>query len=395
MVALNRMSLGIYISVPFCRSKCSFCNFASGVFSREKMSGYVARVREEIVASEALARRLEANFERKVDSVYLGGGTPTTLSPEQLRQLFRAVYESFDVRPAAEVTIECAPGTLRPNILEALLDSGVNRVSLGTQSFIDEEIKSVGRLHTAEQALSDISVLREHGIRNLNLDLIAGLPHQNAESWRVSLQRVIESDAPHVSVYMLEIDEDSRLGRELLAGGTRYHAHHVPDPDLSADMYLEAIDCLSSAGLMQYEISNFARPGSESRHNLRYWIRQPYLGFGLDAHSMLAAAQPSEEFECVRFGNPDDLEAYLADSHSHSLTQVSQQEAAEESMFLGLRLNDGIDLLSSTAQCFEFEIRELAALGLVEQIGNRLRLTARGRLLSNEVLERFVVEKVP
>ena len=388
------MSLGIYISVPFCRSKCTFCNFASGVFSREKMSGYVARVREEIVASEAFARRLGANFERKVDSIYLGGGTPTTLSPEQLRELFRAVSESFDVQPAAEVTIECAPGTLRPNILEALLDSGVNRVSLGTQSFIDEEIKSVGRLHTAQQALSDISVLRESGIRNLNLDLIAGLPHQNAESWRVSLERVVESEAPHVSVYMLEIDEDSRLGRELIAGGTRYHAHHVPDPDLSADMYLEAIDLLSSAGLMQYEISNFAQPGSESRHNLKYWTRQPYFGFGLDAHSMLLAAQPFEECEAVRFSNTDDLDAFLADSRVPSVIRITQPDAAEESMFLGLRLNDGINWLSSTEKCFEFEIRELAALGLVEQIGNRLRLTARGRLLSNEVFERFIAEKV-
>lgn len=392
------MSLGVYISVPFCGSKCTFCNFASGVFSREKMSGYVARVREEMVASHALAAGLNAKLDTDIDSIYLGGGTPTILDPEHLREVFRAVFENFDVQPCAEITVECAPGTLRPGIIETLLDCGVNRVSLGTQSFIDEEIKSVGRLHTAQQALSNVSLLQQSGIDNLNVDLIAGLPHQTLETWRVSLDQLAESGVPHASVYMLEIDEDSRLGRELMAGGVRYHALHVPDSDLTADLYVEAIDFLTTVGLPQYEISNFARPGCESQHNLKYWTRQPYLGFGLDAHSMLRAKHPSNELESVRFSNADDLNAYLLGLLKPSVTRITQQAAAEETMFLGLRLNCGIDLSKVPSQLlgnFAAAIRELATLGLVERTGTRLRLTSPGRLLSNDVFERFIeAEKV-
>jgi len=390
------MSLGIYISVPFCRSKCTFCNFASGVFSREMMDGYVKRVREEIAGASALAGELGAKFAREVDSIYLGGGTPTTLNPQNLRHLFEAVQENFALQPSAEITVECAPGTLHPEIVEALLDCGVNRASLGTQSFVDEEIRSVGRLHTPQQTLADIACLRQAGFENLNLDLIAGLPHQTAQSWRISLEQLADSGVPHASVYMLEVDEDSRLGRELTAGGTRYHAHHVPDSDLIADLYLEAIEFLAAASLPQYEISNFAKPGCESRHNLKYWMRQPYLGFGLDAHSMLNAQTFSREFESVRFSNTDDLSSYLAASCRSSITRVNRRSAEGEQMFLELRLNRGIDLSSGEGvDNFGDQIKELLSLGLVEEIGKRLRLTSRGRLLSNEVFEKFIeVEEI-
>src|SRR5215472_12170289 len=387
------MSLGIYISVPFCRSKCTFCNFASGVFSREKMSLYVQRVREEIASSSAVAEKLNAKWDRDVDSIYLGGGTPTTLDPQHLRDLFRAVDENFDVHPSVEITVECAPGTLHPETVQALVDCGVNRVSLGTQSFVDDEIRSVGRLHTAWQTLADIASLRQAGIFNLNVDLIAGLPYQTQQSWRLSLAQLSESGVPHVSVYMLEIDADSRLGRELTAGGTRYHAHHVPDSDLIADLYLETIDFFAGAGLPQYEISNFAKPGYESSHNLKYWTRQPYLGFELDAHSMLQSEQSSEEFESVRFSNADDLSLYLAGSSRPFVTRVNRRSAAEEQIFLGLRLNRGINLSSGSQEQFEdfnSEMRGLMYLGLIEEAGERLRLTNRGRLLSNEVFEKFI-----
>jgi oxygen-independent coproporphyrinogen-3 oxidase len=354
-------------------------------------------VREEIAAAEALATSFSAKFERSVDSIYLGGGTPTTLAPEQLTSLFRSIRNEFDVQPDAEITVECAPGTLRPEILDALLEGGTNRISLGTQSLVDQEIKSVGRLHTAQQTLNDIAALRTAGLSNINVDLIAGLPHQTAESWRASLERLAESGVPHASVYILEIDEDSRLGRELIAGGERYHAHHVPDSDLAADLYLEAIESLERAGLPQYEISNFAQPGSESRHNLKYWTRQPYLGFGLDAHSMLRASNPSPAVESVRFANTDDLPTYLAGSSKPEPSLVAQQKANEETMFLGLRLNRGIELGDSTImQNLNHEIRELLDLGLLEQSENSLRLTGQGRLLSNEVFERFITtEPVP
>jgi putative oxygen-independent coproporphyrinogen III oxidase len=382
--------LGLYISVPFCRSKCSFCNFASGVFSREKMSGYVARLREEIADAEAQATTLGSKFERSVDSVYFGGGTPTTLAPDQLADIFRAIRHEFDLQPAAEITVECAPGTLSPEILDALLEGGTNRISLGTQSFVDHEIKSVGRLHTSQQTLADMAALRTAAINNINVDLIAGLPHQTVDSWRRSLEQLAESGVPHASVYILEVDEDSRLGRELIAGGERYHAHHVPDSDLAADLYLEAIDFLNKAGLSQYEISNFAWPGYESHHNLKYWTRQPYLGFGLDAHSMLPADRPSAKFESVRFANIDDLSKYLAGSSKPEPTFINQQQASEEVVFLGLRLNRGVDLFAKCAQHFKQDIGELLDLGLLEQSGKALRLTRKGRLLSNEVFERFI-----
>lgn len=362
------------------------------------MGAYVSRVEQEMQQVESRADRLGAELDMRVDSIYLGGGTPTTLAPDQLRQLLEAVQRVFQVQPGAEITVECAPGTLSPEILEVLLRAGVNRMSLGTQSFVDEEIKSVGRLHTAQQTLADIKVLRSNGINDVNVDLIAGLPHQTRESWRRSLGELAECGVPHASVYILEVDEDSRLGRELMAGGSRYHAHHTPESDLCADLYLEAIEFLEAAGLPQYEISNFARQNFESKHNLKYWDRRPYLGFGVDAHSMLRAKDPCSAFECVRFSNRDELDIYTAGAPEQSVIRVSRQEAIEESMFLGLRLNRGIDVATvnpQVLQSFASEIRELVNLDLIEQTDSCLRLTSRGRLLANEVFERFLgTEKV-
>src|SRR6266853_661504 len=289
------MRLGIYISVPFCRTKCSYCNFASDVGSRIMFDRYVERVCADIDKSPESAREVGGRIERGADSVYLGGGTPTVLHSAQLERIFAAVQSHFEVQPDAEITVECAPGTLTQEMLEVLLRCGVNRVSLGVQSFVDQEAAAVGRLHKRTTVLEDICRLRAAGITNLNVDLIAGLPHQTAESWSLSLEETIATSVPHVSVYMLEVDEDSRLGRELIAGGARYHAHVVPDDDATADFYQQACQMLASAGIAQYEISNFARVASnngelqnnQSRHNLKYWTRQPYLGFGVDAHSMM------------------------------------------------------------------------------------------------------------
>ena len=301
------MPVGIYISVPFCRSKCSYCNFASGVFAREMVAGYLERVCADIERAGQTASAMGGILERSVDSVYLGGGTPTTLTPEQIEHLFGVLRQQFKIDRGAEITVECAPGSLAPEMLESLVRVGVNRVSLGVQSFVHAEAAAVGRLHTRPAALDDIARLRAAGITNLNVDLIAGLPHQTEASWRISLDETIAAGVPHVSGYMLEVEEDSRLGRELIAGGTRYHAHFVPDEDAVADFYELACAHLNEAGITQYEISNFARPGSESLHNLKYWTRQPYIGFGLDAHSMLEGPDGA-----VRFSTPDSLEEFMA-----------------------------------------------------------------------------------
>src|SRR5437588_2013920 len=364
------MNSGLYISVPFCRSKCTYCNFASGVFSPAQMGRYVERIGEDIRSFRAFAVEQGGEIPETVDSIYLGGGTPSLLPAEELKKLFFALRQEFKILPKAEITVECAPGTLTDQVIQALATRGVNRVSLGVQSFVDQEAASVARLHTREKTLSDIERLRKAGISNINVDLIAGLPHQTRQSWEYSLQQAIAAGVPHVSVYMLEVDEDSRLGRELIAGGTKYHAHFVPDDDMTADFYEIACERLNAAGIKQYEISNFAGPGSESRHNLKYWTRQPYLGFGLDAHSMLYASNTSTKLECIRLANTDDLAAFSAGSSKPEPTLVDDQQASEEIMFLGLRLNRGIDVEGEpVVQHFKQQIGELCNAGLLEQCG--------------------------
>jgi oxygen-independent coproporphyrinogen-3 oxidase len=357
-----------------------------------------ARGRKQIPHGLTSARedkRMAVEVPRGVDSLYLGGGTPTLLQQAQLERLFTAIRENFEQKQSAEVTVECAPGTLSPEVIDSLLRCGVNRVSLGVQSFIDKEASSVARLHTREVTLDEIGCLRAAGIDNINIDLIAGLPHQTLESWDNSLSQLIDTGVPHASVYMLEVDEDSRLGRELIAGGTKYHAHSVPDEDLTADLYEHACDRLNRAGIAQYEISNFARPGHQSTHNLKYWTRQPYLGFGVDAHSMLLA-DPGSQFESLRFATTDNLEQYVEGT---PLTEahVTQEAAIEEAFFLGLRLTCGIKPVelatrygTSASSAFRDELVELATAGLVEFVEDRIRLTSRGRLLSNEVFARIV-----
>ena len=389
------MPVGIYISVPFCRTKCTYCNFASDVFSGAVFNRYVDRVCADIANAEKTAQKMCGRFEPVVASIYLGGGTPTVLEPAQLGRIFATVRAQFEVIPGAEITVECAPGTLSDPVLDCLLRCGVNRVSLGVQSFFDQEAAAVGRQHKRTTVLDEIAHLRAAGVTNINIDLIAGLPHQTGESWEYSLEQTIAASVPHVSVYMLEVDEDSRLGRELIAGGTRYHAHFVPDEDTMADFYLAACERLQSAGIVQYEISNFARAGFESRHNLKYWKRQPYLGFGVDAHSMLVATD--SEIDAVRIATADSLERYTS-GFGLQRSCVSHHAALEENFFLGLRLTRGVNLRELAAKFGEDALRpafatiaELTDAGLLEYSQDFIRLTARGRLLSNEVFEKFIV----
>jgi len=409
---VTNLSLGIYISVPFCRTKCSFCNFASGVSSPAAFDRYVEQVCAEISTAERIANQLGAHLDRDVDSIYLGGGTPSVLAPEQLERLFQAVRDNFTVAQGCEITVECAPGTITEPVLKGLGRCGVNRVSLGVQSFVDQECSSVGRLHSREITLEDIARLRDAGIGNLCIDLIAGLPHQTVDSWEFTLSETLATGVPHVSIYMLEIDEDSRLGNELIAGGSRYHAHFVPDEDMSADLYLEACERLRRGGVQQYEISNFARSVThgiglrDSRHNLKYWTRQPYLGFGVDAHSMLPAGDVllKQRIEAVRFATPDSLERYseaaqqlepVASRFQQLLASrvlVDAQAALEECFFLGLRMNRGVSLSAirerfgeTAIQSLEPVFDELVEAALLDVEGNQVRLTSRGRLLSNEV----------
>jgi putative oxygen-independent coproporphyrinogen III oxidase len=410
----HNVPLGLYLSVPFCRTKCSYCNFASDVFSKSAYENYVGRVIEDIANARAIAAEAGGEFDERVDSIYLGGGTPSILEGTQLLRIFGELRNHFAIDGDAEITVECAPGTLTNSLIETLLRAGVNRVSLGVQSFDDREAQSVGRLHTRSTVIEEIARLRQSGLHNINVDLIAGLPYQTAESWRYSLSELIALGVPHASVYMLEVDEDSRLGRELMAGGTRYHAHFVPDDAATADYYVEACETLNAAGVKQYEISNFARlgpmPGGDgdpfaedqgwqSRHNLKYWTRRPYLGFGVDAHSMLlAAGDISGGREAIRIAMPDSLDGYM--NHAPvTLAPVSAHAAREETFFLGLRLNRGIDLSLVWAQfpaeivAFDSIVEDCLRDGLLERRDENVRLTERGRLLSNEVFGRFLIEE--
>ncbi len=390
--------LGIYLSVPFCRSKCTYCNFSSGVFPASYHDRYISCIENDLGRIGARAKKWGARLPQAVDSIYLGGGTPSLLSAALFRRLFTALRREFAVLPTAEITCECAPGQIEPAVLDALVECGVTRVSLGVQSFVDSEAKAIGRLHNRATALEDIRRIQAAGIADVSVDLIAGLPGQTPNSWYESLCVLAESGVDHASIYMLEVDDESRLGRELLSHGGRYRAKEVPADDLVAELYTEAIGSLAGHGLAQYEISNFARNGCESRHNLKYWQRQPYLGFGLDAHSMLRHHAGA----ALRFGTTDDLDAWLRESGWEEPHRLDREEEMEEAWFLGLRLNDGVSLGALRQEFSASAVREfLATIGELEDDGlvtflegDRVSLTPRGRLLSNDVFERFLAEPV-
>jgi oxygen-independent coproporphyrinogen III oxidase len=382
-------SLGLYISIPFCKSKCTYCNFASGVFPLSAMDRYLERVEDDLRAIRDAAPAWGAALPEIVETVYLGGGTPSLLSPAQMRRLFAALRREFVVLPGAEITVECAPGQMADATLAAMIECGVSRISFGVQSFVDAEAKHTGRLHTREIALRDVNRVRVAGVKQVNLDLIAGLPGQTRDSWRESLATLAATNVEHASIYMLEVDDDSRLGREIGSGGLKYYAPQVPADDAIAEMYIEACAFLERHGLAQYEISNFARSGAESRHNLKYWTRAPYLGLGLDAHSMLR----TESGAAMRFAVTDELQPFLDSRGWGEARTLTPEEELEESWFLGLRLNCGVSLNECPgAHAFEPVLAALGADELIERRGDRVALTERGRLMSNEVFERFLLE---
>lgn len=353
---------GVYISYPFCAQKCTYCNFASGVFPRELEPSYVDELRAELLKTE---------WPWTPETVYLGGGTPSQMDPTALA----SVLASVPGKPWREATIEAAPGGLTREKLLAWSEAGVNRVSLGVQSFVQKELARTGRKHTAEMVEREVALLRGCGIASISIDLIAGLPGQTPASWKESLDWIERLGTPHVSVYMLEVDEDSRLGLEILNNGSRYGASDVPVEDAIADYYETAVERLTAMGMERYEISNFARRGFESIHNLKYWRREPYLGFGADAHSFCGE---------MRWQNPENVADYVAGFASPERTPA---DTVGEKFYLGLRLSEGI--ADDTAP-FEEVIGQFTSEGLVERHEGRIRLTPRGVLLSNEVFAEFV-----
>jgi oxygen-independent coproporphyrinogen-3 oxidase len=372
------MSLGIYIQVPFCQTKCTYCNFHTGPAARSMYSPYARAVEREIRERAAQAVALG-----RVDTIYMGGGTPSLLDPADLAGIVDAVRENFQ-GVGGEVTLEADPETISAERAAAWSAAGINRISLGAQSFHDNELVAAGRMHRRADIFRAVELLRAAGFANVSLDLIAGLPHQTETSWRDSLGELLRIRPEHISIYLLEIDDGSRLGRESLAGGSRYGAAAIPD-DAMVTFYEQACAELAAAGYEHYEISNWALPDFRSRHNLKYWRREPYLGFGAGAHSFDGR---------WRWANAHDPAAYVAAIEQGRLPieqreEVTRAQALEEEMFLGLRQLEGIDLarIENEYQTTSLEprISELLAQGLIEREGTIVRLAPGKLTVSNEV----------
>jgi oxygen-independent coproporphyrinogen-3 oxidase len=379
--------VGIYIQVPFCQTKCTYCNFHTGVVSAGRFAPYTAAVSREIRDYRQLYRSagVEIPFSADiVDTVYIGGGTPSLLEPDLLNGMLESTRESFACE-FEEVTLEADPETIETDKALAWAASGVNRISFGTQSFVDEELKAAGRMHRRADIYRAVPILREAGIGNISFDLIAGLPKQTADSWRLSLEESIALSPEHISIYMMEIDEGSRLGLEVLQGGTRYSAMDMPSEESMAEFYETAQALLKVAGYEQYEISNWARAGFASQHNLKYWRREPYFGFGAGAHSFSGTQ---------RWANAHDAAGYVeaiasGGSAIHSVDSVTQGMALEEELFLGLRQLSGIDLARIEKRYgvdFHQKVAHLASTGMVEQNGQQVRLPAGKLGISNEII---------
>jgi len=389
-------NLGIYIQVPFCASKCSYCNFSSQVARADAFDNYCRAVEQEIgeiprlYESRGIGQRL---LDFSVDTLYVGGGTPSIVGGERLERILNAFRNRFRLAPSPEFTLEITPGSAAADFLAWAHTQGVNRLSIGAQSFNDMELRSVGRLHSAAAACELTRQARQAGITNLSLDLIAGLPHQTEASWEESLRVAGTIRPEHISVYLFEVDEKSRLGREVLRHGTRYHAEAVPDEKFTAEAYEAARAFLRGQGYIQYEISNFALPGYESRHNQKYWRLEPYIGLGAGAHSFDGER---------RWANETASEVYVqklgrGDSPIAEVRWLSPQEQLEEFFFVGLRQSEGIDLVlagrrwgAGRVARWEPTISALAQRGWLERRGHTIRLSEPAYLISNEVFQEFV-----
>ena len=368
----GKRALGLYVHIPFCKSKCVYCDFYSLPHSEEKMDAYADALRAQL---RAFAPRAA---DHRVDSVYFGGGTPSYFGAARLCALLKTIFDLYDVTPDAEITLEANPESARSvDALHALHTEGFNRISLGMQSADDDELRAIGRIHTNAQTAQAVACARQAGFSNLSLDLIYGLPTQTSERWRKNLSAAIALAPEHLSCYGLKAEP----GTPLYA--IREQAQ-LPDDEAQAEMYLETVETLARSGYPQYEISNFARPGRESRHNLKYWTLGEYLGFGPGAHS---------DFGGRRFAWARDLDAFLAGEIERSEDSViAPRSRAAEYLMLGLRTTRGIRAEECALPFGPAEkvLRECEQHGLAEYAGERWRLTPQGFLVSNAIIVRVL-----
>lgn len=379
------MSLaGIYIHIPFCRARCSYCDFATGTYSGPLAERYVRAAAHEIRTFPALE-----NEAREADTIYFGGGTPSLLSPAQVATILEAINERFRISAGAEVTMEMNPGTLTPETLRAFRGLGITRASFGAQTFDDEELRQLGRTHTAEDVRLTIEYLREAGFDNVSFDLIAGLPRQSLEAWARNLDEALKLRPEHLSFYLLEVHEGTPLADQIRRGRLP-----MPDDDLAAEMYRLMLDRASAAGYEHYEISNLSLPGFQSRHNSKYWLSHPTYGFGCSSHSFDGAQRRwSNERDALRY--TELIEAGRTPVVENF--ELSRRDVEAEAIFLGLRLLSGINLREHRARFGvdlgterADDLERLQEAGLIELTDDLLKLTRTGALLSNEVFATFV-----
>ncbi len=365
----GKKPLELYIHIPFCIRKCAYCDFLSAPAAPEVQEAYVGQLLQEIAASKKLPEDYEAV------TVFFGGGTPGILKGELLCTILRALRDRFSVREDAEITVEANPGTVNRDKLVQYREAGVNRISLGLQSADNQELKLLGRIHTWEQFLESFQLARETGFRNINVDLMSALPGQTTESVHRTLERVLTLSPEHISAYSLILEEGTPFYK-------RYEGHPelLPSEEEERQMYYDTRDRLCACGYEHYEISNFAKPGYACRHNLGYWERTDYKGFGLGAASLL---------ENVRYTNQTDLTEYLKGNFAGTEEPLTEQAVREEYFFLGLRKMEGVEP-GRYREHYEERIQRLQAQQLLEEKDGRIRLTERGTDVSNYVMAQFL-----
>jgi oxygen-independent coproporphyrinogen III oxidase len=373
----------LYIHIPFCQRKCRYCSFVSYAGRENDMANYI----------HALNRELKLRLPGyKIRTLYFGGGTPSLLAIEQIESILETVNSISGTGEIEELSLEANPGMVDIDYLRALRKAGINRLSLGIQSFDDNELALLGRIHNSEQARRSIGYAREAGFDNLNLDIICGIPGQSRDSFEHTLTEAINIRPEHISLYPLTLEEDTPMWHSIQSGEIP-----PPDADLAADQYELAEKLLADAGFVHYEISNWARSGFACRHNLVYWLCRPYIGVGVAAHSYI---------DSYRMANTPDLDKYLASFSPENDNPLNALEMKEpinldlvlsESIIMGLRLCNGININGLNSRfginftdCYHKPLEEMTELGLLEVEDGNLRLTAKGRLLGNEVFQRFL-----
>ncbi|MCA1575330.1 MAG: radical SAM family heme chaperone HemW [Acidobacteria bacterium] len=376
---------GIYIHIPFCRSRCSYCDFATGIYEGALAESYVQALVKEILSWQ------DIDTPAAIDTIYFGGGTPSMLSASQIEVILEAIHTRFGIQANAdvEVTIEMNPGTVTLALLHEFHRLGIDRASFGAQTFDDRELVRLGRSHTAQDTRQTFNYLREAGFDNVSFDLIAGLPGQTLEGWERNVDEALTLRPEHLSFYLLEVHEGTPLAEHIRRG-----MQPQPDDDQSAQMYELMLDRASSAGYEHYEISNLCLPGFESRHNTKYWTGAPYYGFGCSAHSYDGSFR--------RWSNERDVARYtgLIQKDASPVVErieLSKHQARAEALFLGLRMMQGVDLKRHQLQfgadpwdSHEAELARFREAGLIEYDGDLIKLTRSGTLLSNEVFSAFV-----